>query len=214
VTANVAGTLPIEPLSDGPRVATQVWSRSGDAIPYDSRTNAWFSDVLGMEVELRYMPEDASRDVKYVSSEATDRLGFADAYPLLLTNEASMADLNSRMEVKLPMNRFRPNIVVSGAEAWAEDRWARIRVGDAVFRVAKPSDRCVMTTVDQALGVNTGKDPLKTLATFRIAKDVFPDRYEAWQLPPNSVLFGENLIPDTPGVTLRVGDVVEVLEYR
>ena len=83
-----------------------------------------------------------------------------------------------------------------------------------MFRVAKPSDRCVMTTVDQARGVSGGKEPLRTLASFRMSKDIFPDHYEAWQLPANSVLFGENLIPDTPGVTVRVGDEVEVLERR
>lgn len=225
VSANGSGTLAIEPLGDGPRVETAVWDRSGQAITYDIDTNEWFSDALGTAVELRYMPEDAGRPVKSIGSKDTDRTGFADAYPLLLANEASMEDLNRRIEEadmhagrlpavrRLPINRFRPNIVISGAEAWAEDGWTKIRVGKAVFRVVKPSDRCVVTTTDQVTG-ERGKEPLKTLATFRMSKDVFPARYESWGLPANSVLFGENLIPDTPGATINVGDAVEVLEAR
>jgi uncharacterized protein YcbX len=238
VESNGAGPLKVAPLVDGPRVATKVWDRAGEAIAYDAKTNEWFSDVLGTKVQLRYMPDDAGRPVKVVNSEASDRTGFADAYPLLLGNEASMADLNQRIAAgasselpprprnadtppkqggelfsPLPINRFRPNIVVSGADAWAEDAWAKIRVGEAVFRVVKPSDRCVVTTTDQETG-ERGKEPLKTLATFRMSKNVFPDMYEAFGLPANSVLFGENMIPDTPGATIRVGDSIEVLATR
>jgi hypothetical protein len=214
VSANGSGTLRVEPLFEGPRVATEVWDRAGDAIAYDVDTNEWFSDVLGTEVELRYMPDDAGRPVRPVFSLDDDKVSFADAYPVLLANEASMADLNTRMETPLPINRFRPNLVVTGAEAWAEDGWSKVRVGEAVFRVAKPSDRCVVTTIDQAKGESGGKEPLKTLATFRMSKDVFPDRFESFGLPPNSVLFAENCIPDTPGVQVNVGDTVEVLETR
>jgi uncharacterized protein YcbX len=226
VTANGSGTLRIDPLFEGARVATAVWDRAGEAIAYDVDTNEWFSDVLGTEVELRYMPDDAGRPVRPVFSDESDRVSFADAYPVLLANEASMADLNRRIAEaeahagrlpafrQLPINRFRPNLVVSGADAWAEDGWSRIKVGEAVFRVAKPSDRCVVTTIDQAKGESGGKEPLKTLATFRMSKDVFPEAFEAFGLPPNSVLFAENLIPDTPGVQVNVGDAVEVLETR
>jgi uncharacterized protein len=237
---NGAGSLRVRPLVDGPRVSTAVWERAGEAIAYDVETNEWFSDVLGMEVELRYMPEDAGRPVRPVNSCESDRTGFADAYPLLLGNEASLADLNARIAsqngsgpadegvrdpradggvrvptaVCVPMNRFRPNLVVTGAEAWAEDGWSRIRVGDAVLRVVKPSDRCVVTTIDQAKGESGGKEPLKTLATFRMSKNIFPEKYEAFGLPANSVLFGENVIPETPGATVNLGDAVEVLETR
>lgn len=215
VTANGSGTLRIEPLVEGPRVATEVWGNAGEAIAYDVDTNEWFSDVLGNQVELRYMPNDAGRPVKPMFDAGGDKVSFADAYPVLLANEASMADLNSRMETPLPINRFRPNLVVSGATAWAEDGWKRIKVGDAIFRVVKPSDRCVVTTIDQARGESGGKEPLKTLATFRMSKDVFPETFElSFGLQPNLVLFGENLIPETPGARINVGDMVEVLEKR
>ena len=112
------------------------------------------------------------------------------------------------------MNRFRPNLVVQGSEPFEEDRWAKVRVGEAVFRVAKPSGRCVITTVDQARGEFDGTEPLKTLATFRMAKDVFPTAFESYEQKPNAVLFGENLIPENQGATIHVGDAVEVLETR
>ncbi len=115
---------------------------------------------------------------------------------------------------RLPMKRFRPNIVVTGSEAFAEDGWNRIRVGEAIFRVVKPCARCVITTVDHEKGEFDGKEPLKTMATFRMANQVFPDTYESFGHSPNSVLFGENLIPENPGVVMNRDDEVEVLEFR
>jgi uncharacterized protein len=214
VTGNGSGTLKIEPLTDGPRLITKIWERAGGSIAYGVETNEWFSDVLGRQVELRYMPDDAWRPVNPIFDAGGDVNSFADGSPALLANEASMADLNSRMETPLPINRFRPNIVVSGAEPWAEDKWKKVRIGEAIFRVVKPSDRCVLTTVDPEKGEFAGKEPLKTLATFRMSKDVHPETYAAFALPPNSVLFGENTVPDTPGATIRVGDEVEVIEFR
>lgn len=210
------GTAPlrIDQLIDGERVMTSVWDKAGESIAYDVETNEWFSDVLGQKVELRYMPEDAGRPVNPIFDAGGDINSFADGSPALLANEASMADLNSRMETPLPIKRFRPNIVVSGAEPWAEDQWKKVRIGEAIFRVVKPSDRCVLTTVDPEKGEFAGKEPLKTLATFRMSKDVHPNTYAAFTLPPNSVLFGENTVPDTPGATIHVGDEIEVLEYR
>ena len=110
------------------------------------------------------------------------------------------------------MNRFRPNIVVSGATAYAEDDWKKIRVGEAEFRSTKPCERCVMTTVDQAKGEFTGKEPLKTFASYRMAKDVTPERYESLGVGPNAVLFGQNLIAEAPGATIKIGDRVEIID--
>ena len=104
------------------------------------------------------------------------------------------------------MNRFRPNVVVTGTNPFEEDGWAKIKIGEAIFRVPKPCARCVITTVDQARGEFSGKDPLKTLSTFRMAKDAFPGKFEALDQPANAVLFGENLIPDNPGASINLGD--------
>jgi uncharacterized protein len=111
----------------------------------------------------------------------------------------------------LPMNRFRPNIVVSGSDAYAEDDWNKIRIGETIFRGTKPSERCVITTVDQAKGEFDGKEPLKTLATYRMAKDVMPERVDSLGLTPNAVIFGQNLIAETNGQVINVGDEVEVM---
>jgi uncharacterized protein YcbX len=98
------------------------------------------------------------------------------------------------------MNRFRPNLVIAGAEAFAEDTWKKIRIGSTVFHVVKPCARCVVTTVDQAKGMKSGPEPLRTLATYRNKN--------------GKVLFGQNLIADEAGKLLRVGDSVQVLEFK
>lgn len=218
VWANGSGKLAIEPLFEGERVTAEVWGTTSEALSYDVETNEWFSDALGQEVKLLYMPDDAGREINPKFNKGNERVSFADGYPLLVIGEASLADLNDKLEAggspafrRLPMNRFRPNIVVSGSEAFAEDGWKRFRVGEAVFRSTKPCARCVMTTVDQIKGEFDGKEPLKTLATYRMAKEVMPERYEALGLNATAVLFGQNLIPETPGVTIRVGDAVEVI---
>jgi len=111
----------------------------------------------------------------------------------------------------LLMDRFRPNLVVEGCRAFAEDSWRRIMIGNVVFRTTKPCVRCVMTTVDQATGEFTGKEPLRTLASFRLAKDIFPSDLDRLGLSPNGVLFGQNLVPETHGAVINVGDEIEIL---
>jgi len=133
------------------------------------------------------------------AAQAGDVVTFADSCPFLVLSEASLADLNSRLAVPLPMNRFRPNLVVAGAAPYGEDAWTRIRIGDAVFRSAGPCARCPITTTDQATAVR-GKEPLKTLATYRRDPDDQTD-----------VNFGLNLIHETKRGTVRVGAPVEMI---
>ena len=129
----------------------------------------------------------------------------------MLLGENSLADLNSRLEIPLPMNRFRPNLVVSGSGAFAEDDWTRIRIGEAIFRSSKPCERCVITTVEQSIGEFTGKEPLKTLASYRMAKMVMPERLETLGVSETAVLFGQNLIAETVSGTIKIGDKIEIL---
>lgn len=215
VEVSAAGfpTLSIEPPAEGERVAAMVWDSESEAIVHDRRTNEWFSDVLGQDVKLLYMPDDAGRPISERFNKGGEIVSFADGYPLLVIGEASLADLNSRLDGPLPMNRFRPNIVVSGSAAFAEDDWAEMRVGEAVFRSTKPCARCVITTVDQAKGEFDGKEPLRTLASYRMAKDVIPDRFAAFGMSETAVLFGQNLIGETVNVAIHVGDPVEVTKY-
>jgi hypothetical protein len=121
-------------------------------------------------------------------------VGFADGFPFLLISEESLGDLNSRLADPLPMNRFRPNLVVTGGEPYAEDGWGSIEIGGVRLRVVKPCDRCLVTTTDQATG-ERGKEPLRTLATYRKVG--------------NEVMFGQNVVHENTG-RLRVGDVVTI----
>ena len=138
------------------------------------------------------MPDDAVRPVESPYGKPGDRVGFADAYPVLLATRASLADLNARLEAPIPMNRFRPNLVIDGGDAFEEERHAGVRVGATYFRMPKRCSRCNVTLVDQATGL-AGKEPLRTLATYRTEN--------------NKVYFAQNLIPDADG-TIAVGDEV------
>jgi uncharacterized protein YcbX len=172
---------------------------------YDSAVNEWFSDVLGASVRLVYMPDETKRlaHAPY-KIKADDHVSFADGFPFLLIGEGSLEDLNSRLKEPVPMKRFRPNFVVAGTEPFAEDTWKRIRIGDTIFHVVKPCARCIIPTTDQDTGIRKSGEPLKTLAKYRTKK----------KRRTNKVLFGQNLIADEPGGVVKIGDEVEVLEYR
>lgn len=183
----------------------KIWSSRCKARIYDDLTNEWFSDVLQANCRLALMPEETRRKVNYFYAvERDDHVSFADAYPFLLIGENSLADLNARLDEALPMNRFRPNFVVADSEAFSEDGWKKIRIGDAVFHVVKHCARCVITTIEQTTGEKDGKEPLKTLASFRVSK----------RSVKKKILFGQNLIAENAGGILRVGDQVEVLETK
>ncbi|MDT4971477.1 MAG: uncharacterized protein QOG22_1620 [Pseudonocardiales bacterium] len=164
----------------------------------------WFSKIVGQPVCLVYLDDPTRRAPDPAFSTASDRVSFADGYPLLLASEESLAALNDLIatgphanEGPLPMTRFRPSLVVRGAPAWAEDGWRRVRIGGAAFRVVKGCDRCVLTLVHPATAVK-GKEPIATLA-----------RHRKWD---GKTWFAMNLIPDTAGATITVGDDVEILE--
>jgi uncharacterized protein YcbX len=175
-----------------------------EVVPADGAAHAWLSAYLGAEVRLVHLDDPARRrPVDPAFSHPGETVSFADGFPLLLTTRSSLDALNSLVaqgdhpdEGPLPMNRFRPNVVVTGTAPWAEDDWYRIAIGDVTFRVAKPCDRCVVTTTDQRTA-ERGKEPLRTLARHRRVG--------------NDLLFGQNLIPEGTG-TIREGDPVRILE--
>jgi len=191
--------------ADGPTTRVDIWKDQCEAVDLGDEAAEWFSSFLDAPRRLVRQAHDAHRaaDPAYVRS-GSPQVSFADGYPFLLAGEASLADLNARLMDPIPMNRFRPNLVVSGSAPWEEDGWRRIRIGNLDFDVVKPCARCVITTVDQATG-EKGKEPLGTLARFRRA---IPGA------PPGSsgnVYFGQNLIHRREGA-LEVGAEVEVLE--
>ena len=192
----------MEPLSTdypgGPRKNARIWKDTVGAIAAGDEADDWFSRYLGFSCHLVYMDDEAIRAVNPQYAADGDVVSFADAFPLLLASSESLNDLNSRLARPLPMNRFRPNLVVSGAEPFAEDRWKRIRIGEVLMDVSKPCARCSVTTVDQNTA-ERGNEPLRTLASFR--------KFDG------NVYFGQNLIPRSRG-SLRVGDRLEILEVH
>ncbi len=174
-----------------------IWKSKGvHAIDQGEEAARWFSEWLGAPIRLVHFADGYKRrlDPRYAVHE-DDHTGFADGYPILLTSEEGLQDLNSRLEMPVSMNRFRPNLVVRGCEPFAEDTWNRIRVGDVELAIVKPCDRCVVTTIDKET-LERSKEPLKTLAKYR--------RQEL------GAIFGQNVIPLNEG-TIRLGMNVEVL---
>ncbi|MBZ5587590.1 MAG: MOSC domain-containing protein [Acidobacteriia bacterium] len=184
------------PPSDVAAAQVQVWDDVCDAVPAGHEAARWFSSLLGCACELVRMADGSQRRVARRGDAPEAEVGFADGFPFLLISEASLEDLNRRLARRVPMDRFRPNLVVTGCEPYAEDCWSRIRIGQVVFHVVKPCSRCSTTTVDQATG-ERGREPLATLATYRRVGD--------------KVMFGQNLMHEGVG-TLHRGDEVTVLD--
>jgi uncharacterized protein YcbX len=185
--------VPLHPSSSvGTTVA--VWDDVCSASWVGEGAAAWFSKFLGCECSLVHMAEDAVRPADPAFAPAGSRVSFADGFPFLLISEESLDDLNRRLAEPLPMNRFRPNLVVAGGEPYGEDSWSRLEIGGIRLRVVKPCGRCVVTTTDQTTG-ERGKEPLRTLATYR-KRD-------------GEVMFGQNVVHEGAG-RLRVGDPVAI----
>ena len=183
--------------AESERFDVQVWSDHVESLCTGSESDAWLSEAIGTSCRLVEFPDDQLRQCDQKYARESDQTAFADGFPLLLISEASLEDLNNRLDEPLPMRRFRPNLVVSGCEPYAEDRWKQIKVGDIHIRVVKPCSRCVMTTVDPATGTKEGSEPLRTLATYRARE--------------GKVHFGQNLVQDNLG-TISTGDQLLVIE--
>ena len=163
--------VPLEPGFAAP-IPIRVWNDITAGCCPCPDADRWFSRLLDEPVRLAYMPDDVFRPVDSFYAPAGGQASFADGFPFLVVGQASLDDLNHRLAVPLPMNRFRPNLVVSGAGPFAEDGWRSIRIGPLPFEVVKPCARCVVTTTDQDTTM-IGKEPLRTLATYRrVGNDV------------------------------------------
>jgi uncharacterized protein len=206
ITVSAPGMAPLcIPRPATATVAVSVWGsvpmRAGCA---GEAAADWFSAVTGIPSRLVYLADPGQRHPNPRFARPADTVAFADAYPMLLTSQDSLAALNCMIgggpnaaEGPLVMERFRPSLVVTGAAPWAEDGWRRLQVGAATFRAVKGCDRCVLTTVDPQTAAR-GKEPIATLA-----------RHRRWD---GKTWFGMNLIPDSPGAVISIGDPVEVLD--
>lgn len=202
---------------DGFELRGKVWKTNDiPLIDQGARASEWVSRFIGNGEEFRLV-RMADYAVRQVSQQwalrSTDQVALADGYPFLLISEGSLELLNQKLAERgksnVEMYQFRPNIVVSGVEAHAEDTWKTVQIGEVIFDVVKPCVRCVAVTVQidfQTGEVVSGKEPLATLARYRTAKTL---GYEDL----DGVLFGQNLVHRSQGL-ISTDDVVTVLEYR
>ncbi|WP_198263529.1 MOSC domain-containing protein [sulfur-oxidizing endosymbiont of Gigantopelta aegis] len=184
-------------------VEVTCWDDQVKAHHINTAIDNWFSEFLGVDCQLVYMPDDSIRpvDPDYVLDKEKDIASFSDGFPNLVISEASLADLNNRVDIDLSMNRFRPNIVISGCEAYAEDQLGHFKIAAIDFYAVKPCSRCVITTVNPENGEKESREPLQTLALFRKKQ--------------NKVFFGQNLLHKLTYLSdnrLNIGDKVEIVE--
>ncbi len=178
-------------------VSTQVWNDRFIAYTTVLVANKWFSEVVGRPVQLLFSGEQSNR----VREKIGHNVSFADGYPLLIISQPSLDELNRRSSEHHVMDQFRTNLVVSGDEAFIEDSWKRIRIGEVEFESVKACERCILTTVDTNTGdFRPSKEPLSTLSKFRANEK-------------GGVFFGQNLVAKNEGM-IRAGDMVEVLETK
>ena len=195
--------LPWE-LIDGPLATCQIWDDTVEVGHAPMEVSAWFAEKIGSACSLTFMPDAAQRpvDARY----ATGITSLSDGFPYLIVSQASLDDLNKRGAswahehmgtwATIPMERFRPNIVIDGCDAFQEDLWKEIAIGACRFNVVKPCGRCPITTTDQRTGERS-KEPLRMLATYRRRKGTDEVKVD----------FGMNAMAFGRGV-LRVGDLV------
>ncbi|MBC7382662.1 MAG: MOSC domain-containing protein [Bacteroidia bacterium] len=171
-----------------------VWDDTCDAIVHNRFCNEWFSALLKIKCKLVYMPVASKRMVDPTYNTGSDMVSFADAFPMLLIGQSSLTDLNTRLAEPVLMDRFRPNLVFTGGDAFEEDSYDEFYIGSQQFKAAKPCARCTVITVNQQTGA-MGKEPLTTLATYR-AKN-------------NKIYFGQNLLQTGNGI-VKIGDQIHV----
>jgi uncharacterized protein len=186
--------VPLEQTSSN-FIPVNIWNDECKAAIVSTQASAWFSKVLGLSCELVYLPESEKRQVDTRYAEPGQIVGFADGFPLLIVSLASIDMLNEKLEQKVSIDRFRPNIIIDGCPAHAEDDWHRIAIGDIEIQLAKPCSRCVIPSIDQH---SSEKHPtiLKALATYRRSE--------------NKIFFGQNGLHNQNGV-IRRGQMIELI---
>jgi uncharacterized protein YcbX len=185
--------LPLDS-TGGEIVSCTIWKDRGNALSVSSEADLWLSRFLNQDCRLVYQPDDDIRQVDPQYAGPADQVAYSDGFPFLIISENSLSALNREMRLELPMSRFRPNLVISGCPAYAEDEWREISIGAIDFRLPKPCSRCVVPTIDQETA-ETGKEPLSTL-----------NRTRKWQ---NKVYFGQNALHNQSG-QLTIGDAVRI----
>jgi hypothetical protein len=201
LTLSAPGHSPIDialPASDAQLRGVTIWRDTLRVPDAGDEAGAWVSEFIGKPTRLVQVPLDRARTTEAGYGKDDDQVAFADGYPLLLIGQASLEDLSQKVGRTLEMLRFRPNLVIEGSDAYAEDGWKRIRIGDVEFRVVKSCARCILTTIDPQTGERSAdREPLASLQKYRSEDD--------------GAMFGQNLVNDGNG-RLEVGMPVTVLE--
>nr|WP_033402385.1 MOSC N-terminal beta barrel domain-containing protein [Dyadobacter beijingensis] len=184
---------PYQPIAAVP-VKVTVWDDVAEAVTVSAEADEWLSRHLGLNLRLVMMPDSTERKADPRYAQHNENVSFADGFPYLVISQASLDELNSRLAEPITMRRFRPNLVISGTEPFAEDQWKHITIGNLRFEVVKPCARCVLTTINPETA-EKGPEPLKTLASYRRAG--------------NKILFGQNVTAQDFG-EISEGDILQV----
>jgi uncharacterized protein len=198
---NAPGLSSISVPLDGPEtpeVEVQVWKHHARGIDQGEEVSRWLSEFLGKERPGKYRLMRMSNHHVRRASMGESQLAFADGYPFLIISQASLDDLNTRLSETLPMNRFRPNIVLEGCSPFQEDHLALIKIGNVLLEGQGLCARCPITTTNQDTA-ERGKEPLRTLSTYR--------RHPGGE---DGVVFGRNFNHFNFG-TITMGDTVQIL---
>lgn len=207
----LTSALTFLPINEGNLIKVKVWGDETLAIDQGDEVANWFKQVLNFDHSLKcHLVKQSAKHLRLIdhkyATKKNQSVSFADGFPFLLTTSASLDDLNQRLEAKypdqnqtIPMNRFRPNIVIETHQSFIESSWQTIKIGEVLFSLVKPCSRCIITTIDQVTGArNQLKEPLLTLTSFRQVKN-------------QRVMFGENMIAENTGL-IKEGDIVEVIK--
>ena len=178
------------------KVSVTIWDDHCQAYDAGDEAANWLSQILSTSCRLVYFPDDEFRQVDLDYANEGDKTAFSDGFPLLLISQASLDDLNQRLATPIPMSRFRPNIVVTGCEAFAEDTWKEIRIANITFRIVKPCSRCVIPSINIETAQRE-EEPLKTLVSYR-KRD-------------KKIFFGQNVIANMTG-KIDVGMEVDIIK--
>ncbi|MBN1302113.1 MAG: MOSC domain-containing protein [Melioribacteraceae bacterium] len=172
-----------------------MWNETIKVYECSLAISRWFSDILNVECRLVYMPDNSLRPVDRKYAHKNENTSLSDGYPFLIIGQESLNLLNSKLDKKVSVNRFRPNFVFTGGNPHDEDKWEQFKIKDITFRPVKPCARCSITTVNQDTA-ELGNEPLKTLSFYRRSEN-------------NKVLFGMNLLHEGRGVVVA-GDTLDV----
>jgi uncharacterized protein len=189
-------TIPLEPLTTEPAVRVKIWNDLVWANEVSSEYSRWFSQLLDIPCRLVFFPEKNSRPVDTRYHENFENVSLADAYPILIIGQESLNDLNRRLPNPLPMNRFRPNLVFTGGQSYAEDTFQYFTIGKNRFKAVKPCARCILITIDQETAA-MGPEPLRTLSGYRKNNNKVYFGQNALIIEADEISCGEKILIET-----------------